>query len=240
MKEFISNDKLIKMQNQEKIFSNTSVTNNESFDEDGYLIIKNIWDPNELKRPVPSHRGLVNYYGKNIEDFDYLPEESQVIGSLSTYWYPLYREIHSQIRKKIEKIIGCELYNTYYYDRFYFVNQGLDYHLDRPACEISLTFHISSNTTEPWPIGIKTPYNEDKYVNLNPGDGMLYKGCERPHWRYPLKSKYKKNIKKSNFLSRFKKNKEKDFIDDTYYHQIFFHYVLANGNYVEYAFDRGN
>ena len=201
-----------------------------SFDENGYLIIKNIWDPNDLKRPVPLHRGRVTYYGKNIADFDYTPIEDQVVGSVATYWFPQYREIHSRLRKKIEKIIGCELYNTYYYDRFYF-GQALNYHVDRPACEISLTFHISSNTENPWPIGIKTPYNEDKYVILNEGDGMLYKGCERPHWRYPLELKQPKK----NLFSRFKKSEK----DDTYYHQIFFHYVLADGNYAQYAFDRG-
>ena len=32
---------------------------------------------------------------------------------------------------------------------------------------------------------IKTP-GENRSVILGPGDGMVYKGCERPHWRDPM------------------------------------------------------
>ena len=29
-------------------------------------------------------------------------------------------------------------------------------------------------------------------IKLNDGDAVIYKGCERPHWRDPLKSRYSK------------------------------------------------
>jgi hypothetical protein len=58
-----------------------------------------------------------------------------------------------------------------------------------------------------------------KIFCLDPGDGLLYKGCERPHWRDPLPSRHKGGI-----LGRWKRRN-----DNTYYHQIFFHYVLADG-----------
>ena len=82
----------------------------------------------------------------------------------------------------------------------------LEKHTDRAACEISISIHISSNIKEHWPIFIKTPdvvamnsksskqktFTEIEKkgdvvgVRLNPGDGVLYKGCERPHWRDPM------------------------------------------------------
>ena len=76
------------------------------------------------------------------------PEENQVNGSLASYSHPQYRQIHSGIRRKLESVIGRELYNTYYYDRFYFAGQNLERHADRDACEISVSVHISSNVTE--------------------------------------------------------------------------------------------
>ena len=153
--------------------------------------------------------------------FDHLPEEKQVEGSLSVYNHPQYKSIHSEIRMKLEKIIGCQLYNTYYYDRFYFPGQELKIHTDRPACEISVSIHIGSNIKKTWPIWIKTPYGEFHEIHLNPGDGIIYKGCERPHWRDTMPGKRMFFQKK-----------------DLYYHQVFFHYVLANGIRSHFAFDR--
>lgn len=214
---------------QERTNTGTSWTRNEQFDKDGYLKVENLWDPKELYRPVPEERGQRNYWGKKLDQYNDIGLETQVNGSFATYWHPQYRMIHSQIRKKIETIIGRELYNTYYYDRFYFSGQKLSRHCDRPACEISVSVHISSNIKKPWPLWIKTPdtftdktknvvdvEGENRSVILKPGDGMIYKGCERPHWREELPVKKKKEV---------------------YYHQVFFHYVLADGYRAQCAND---
>jgi uncharacterized LabA/DUF88 family protein len=63
----------------------------------------------------------------------------QVNGSLAVYSHPQYRSIHSGIRMKLEEVIGRKLYNTYYYDRWYFDSQQLKKHIDRDACEISVS-----------------------------------------------------------------------------------------------------
>ena len=227
------------IENHEKLNSGTSRTNNEKFDKNGYLIVKNLWEAEELFRPVPEERGQINYWGKKLDQYNFEPLEQQVEGSLSVYTHPQYRHIHSGVRLKLEKIIGKKLYNTYYYDRFYFAGQSLAIHTDRPACEISVSIHISTNLEDCWPIWVKTPdtYNDDKSevlskgkdcaVCLNPGDGMIYKGCERPHWRDPLVSRHTGDY----FIRKLGD------IDDTYYHQVFFHYVIADGNRVQCAND---
>ena len=46
---------------------------------------------------------------------------------------------------KLEEALGRKLYNTYYYDRFYYPGQALSLHADRDACEISVSIHISTN-----------------------------------------------------------------------------------------------
>ena len=217
---------LEQLNHQERVCTGTAWTRNEQFEKDGYLVVKNLWDPKDLYRDVPLIRGQVNYWGKKLDQYQHFPLENQVEGSIATYTHPQYREIHSGIRLKLENIIGRKLYNTYYYDRFYFAGQELTKHADRDACEISVSVHISSNITECWPFKIKSVSGEERSLCLEPGDGLLYKGCERPHWRDPLKSRHK------GFFSRFKKN------DDTYYHQVFFHYVLADGIRAHCAYDR--
>lgn len=225
---------------EEKKNSNTTKTNNAFFEENGYLIIRNIYDPQKLKCQVPKERGTIEYWGKTTNEKKIYPEERQVPGSLARYSHPEYREIHSEIRTILETELGKKLYNTYFYDRFYFPGQELQKHVDRPACEISITIHIGTDLKgkkADWPIWIKTPdlYADDlkkiittpgaeKSVILNPGDGLVYKGCERPHWRekMPDCGWFKKLIYKTK---------------DPYYHQIFFHYVLQDGQRAHCAFD---
>ena len=211
---------------QEKLNSGTSKTNNIEFDKSGYFVVRNLWDPQELYRPVPAQRGQISYWGKKDDQFTYQPLEQQVEGSLAVYSHPQYRSIQSGIRLKLEKIIGNQLYNTYYYDRYYFPGQALTVHCDRPACEISVTVNISTNLEKCWPVCIKKPSGEIGSVCLSPGDGMIYKGCERPHWRDPMPTEYNKTW--------YGKKVEKEGL---YYHQVFFHYVLANGIRSHFAGD---
>ena len=41
---------------QERRNSGTAWTRNEKFDKDGYLVIKDLWDPEELYHPVPPEK----------------------------------------------------------------------------------------------------------------------------------------------------------------------------------------
>lgn len=221
------------IQASEKANCGTAMTGHPAFDSLGYLPLEALWDPKELICEVPKERGQFNYYGKSPEDFKHQEVEAQVNGSVSRYWYPQYREIHTGIRLKLEKILGCKLYNTYYYDRFYFPGQELKVHTDRDACEISVTIHVGTNLTgtdSEWPICVKSVDGTGAALSLEPGDAMLYKGCERPHWREPMP----KPRRRLRDRLLFKKEPE------YYYHQIFFHYVLANGQRAHCAGDAAN
>ena len=224
--------------NQERRNSGTAWTRNDKFEKDGYLIVKNLWDAEDLYHPLPDIKGQLNYWSKDPTKFNHSEVEHQVEGSLARYWHPQYRKAHSGIRQKLEKIIGRTLYNTYYYDRYYFPGQELTKHADRDACEISVSIHISTNLPDKlkdWAFKIKTPdtYTDDKKTDvlvpgeersaiLNPGDGLLYKGCERPHWRDAMPTP----------------EKVEDAPKEYYYHQIFFHYVLQDGQRAQCAWDR--
>ena len=215
----------------EKAFSGTSWTNNEEFEKNGYFVVEKLINPETLHIPPPLDRGKYYFHG-SVDKFDYTPVEDQVEGSLARYNYPPYKEIHYDVKKVVEKMIGRKLYPTYYYDRFYFRGQELKPHTDRGACEISVTYHVSTNLKKPWPFWIKTPdtyadkkktsilvQGEEKSITLEAGDAIIYKGCERPHWR---------DLMPKEIFNR-----------NQYYHQMFFHYVLQDGERAHYAFDQG-
>ena len=211
--------------NHELENSGTSWTKNEFFDANGYLIIKKICDPKLLHCPVPTDRGLFKWWGMREEQFISL-DDQQVEDSVERYWYPQYKDIHINIKDIVETAIGRGLYETYYYDRFYFPGQELKKHVDRPACEISVTVHIDTNIKENWPIWVKNVNGENVPVVLEAGDAMIYKGCERPHWREPM----------PGLLESIRDGLDKHSL---YYHQIFFHYVLQDGVRAHYAWDKG-
>jgi hypothetical protein len=206
----------------------------KELEKNGYIFLpKLIEDPENLFCPPP-----VDQDGKRItgqltflrkDKVKYSPEESQVKGSLARYSSPEYKELHFLVRKIIERKLSIDLLPTYFYDRFYFVGQELPIHTDRPACEISVTLQISTNSTKPWPIWFQKPNGDEGYVVMENGDAAVYMGCERPHWREPLKSKYNRV---QNLWRTFRKQE-----DDTYHHQIFLHYVNAQGPFVHYAND---
>ena len=223
---------------QERKNTGTSWTNHYSFEKNGYFVIKNLYDPKKLYHELPKERGTLKWFGKKLSNYKNFGVEQQVEGSLSRYLHPQYSKIHSEVRLILEKFIGRKLYNTYYYDRFYFPGQELTRHLDRPACEISVSVHISSNIKQDWAFYIKTPdgykdstkkevlyYGKEESIILKPGDGVVYKGCERPHWRNRMPGFLDTKLCKSK-------------LDELYYHQIFFHYVLQDGYRTNFAYDR--
>jgi len=215
----------------ERLYSNTSMTGHKKFDDSGYLVLKNVINAENFYSEIPTVKGQYTY-ADSTEHYMHKETEKQVPGSIARYHYPPYKKYVYVIKKVIEESIGRKLYETYFYDRFYNPGQELKIHTDRPACEISMSIHIGTNLDEPWPFWIKTPdvYDDplkktkiirkgkNKKIVLKPGDGLIYKGCERPHWREVLHG---------------------DPLDNNlYYHQIFFHYVLKDGIRAHHAFDR--
>lgn len=106
----------------------------------------------------------------------------------------------------IQNITGKRLFPTYTFTRFYYKDNILHPHKDRPSCEYSMTLCIEADP-EPWGIWV-----EGTEVLLNPGDVVVYKGCDALHWRDPYKGN--RNI------------------------QMFLHYVDADGRNSEFRFDR--
>ena len=77
----------------------------------------------------------------------------------------------------VEKESNLKLFPTYAYWRYYVFGGMLNKHIDRPACEISVTACIKKHDN--WPIIVEG----NKSFELEEGDAILYAGCDQKHWR---------------------------------------------------------
>ena len=112
--------------------------------------------------------------------------------------------------KHVGDLVEEQVLPTYSFCIIYGPESQLIRHLDRPACEISLTVHLGGDTK--WPIFIKKPSGEEVPFNLNPGDAVVYLGCTAEHWRKKFTGQY--------------------------YSQVFLHYVRSNGPNAWAYFDK--
>jgi len=104
----------------------------------------------------------------------------------------------------MEKETKLKLKPIYSYNRIYIGGAELKKHTDRDACEISASITLKyfyKDKNYKWPLCMG-----DTPVIINSGDGVIYKGCEIPHWRPVF-------------------NQPKEY----WHHQLFIHYVDVNG-----------
>lgn len=126
----------------------------------------------------------------------------QVPGTYSHYGDGVMDTLLLKVLPVLEQHSGLQLVPTYSYARIYEHGNELVRHKDRESCEISATLNLGG---DPWPIFIdptgsdnvidlkkgliKEDAPEGVKVELNPGDLLLYAGCELEHWREPFEGK---------------------------------------------------
>ena len=128
--------------------------------------------------------------------------DQQVPNTYSHYADPVMETLLMKVLPVMKEETGLELVPTYSYARLYKKGDILKRHKDRPSCEISTTLNLGGDN---WPIFIDPTGSDnviDEYknihkpgapkgvkVDLNPGDMLIYSGCELEHWREPFKGK---------------------------------------------------
>tara|TARA_B100002019_G_C21259189_1_gene595683 strand:- start:505 stop:1062 length:558 start_codon:yes stop_codon:yes gene_type:complete len=166
-----------------------------------YKVIKNFFTEEELSI-------LQKYCYIKLDDFKDHIIERQPNSAFSPAWYgdPLMRSLLDKKLSKVEIESKLKLFPTFTYWRYYVLGGTLPKHKDRPACEVSVTACIKKYDN--WPIVI-----ENKKIELEEGDGLLYAGCSQKHWR--------PGIYEGEGMA-----------------QVFFHYVDQNGPFKKYAYDQ--
>jgi hypothetical protein len=170
------------------------------FNTNGYVVIRNIVDVNiatlmyayVIEQAQRSNFKYINDYLKYDAEWDGTWSDGQVPGSFSKYGDPLFDILLNQLSVQLSQMSGRNLEPTYSYFRLYKNGDVLARHRDRPSCEISATLCLGHNITNVdknkyldynWPMWVQSKDGQELPVGLNPGDLILYKGCEIDHWR---------------------------------------------------------
>lgn len=184
---------------------NTTV---QEFSEKKYVVVKNA-----VSKDIVN---LVSQYALLDEQNDLTLEQGsqpQIHNSHSKYADTLMESLLLQMQPFMESTTGLKLHPTYSYYRVYKPGAILEKHKDRPSCEISttITFHYNYMGEDyEYPIFV-----EGSKCLMEPGDLVVYRGCDVEHWREEFKAP-----------------------NGSYHVQVFLHYVDANGPYAEFKFDK--
>lgn len=180
-----------------------------SLKENGFLIVRNFYDVKNHTEKISDLFEYIKEVSKKEATFD---QQSPYAPSL--YNQTEFNKVQIKLMSKIEKETNLKLYPTYNYSRIYNKKSILEPHIDRPACEISITMNVGYEGDYNWPIWIKDNHGKNHEVFLEPGDALIYKGCENYHWREPADDRVKCQL------------------------QVFLHYVDQDGPYSDAIFDK--
>ena len=179
----------------------------EQLEKNNYILVKDFISP---------EKAAELYSGFNQYIYDY-PElftrDEQCPESLAIYDYRPFLELLVEKSAFMTELLNEPMLPTYCYSRLYKNGEVLAKHVDREACEISVTLHLGNDGT-PWPIYFTKPNGEVITVELKPGQGVVYLGCISEHWRDKYEGKR--------------------------YGQVFLHYVRSRGPNWTYYFDKAN
>ena len=182
-----------------------------TFEEHGYMHIKNVLskDVCDIATQYALFERMNDVSGKYKD-----PAKGDVPYTHSVGYDCLMESILLFLKPTVEKYSGLKLIPTRSYYRIYKPNDVLNFHYDRPMCEISMTVtlgykYYDVDKSYKWPIFI-----DNIPLTAEPGDAILYKGCEKKHGRKSL-----------------------EVGKNSYHVQLFLHYVVENGPYAEYKFD---
>jgi hypothetical protein len=181
------------------------MANSKTFEQKKFCIVKNAISE-EL-------RDYVTQYALFDEMQNSIIGDEQVPNAHSKYADPAMETMLLHLLPIMKENTGLDLIPTYSYYRVYRNGDDLKKHQDRPSCEISCTlcFNFDYDSKKyKWPI-----YMDGNSVLQDPGDLVIYRGCDLVHWRDSL-----------------------DYPEETWQVQGFFHYIDANGPYAaEHKFD---
>jgi hypothetical protein len=173
-----------------------------SFERDGYTVARSVFDQPGLE--------IYSTYALMLQANNFFATREGRQGFYDRYADPLMESILLHLQPALEQATGLNLLPTYSYIRIYETGAVLAKHTDRHACEISASLTIGYDAPELWPLWLESN-GQPRAISLEPGDMLLYKGRDLPHWR-------------EQFTGR-------------HWIQAFFHYVDAEGALASYKFD---
>ncbi|MEM6477059.1 MAG: hypothetical protein AAF687_12915 [Pseudomonadota bacterium] len=178
----------------------------QEFWDRGYLIIEGLLDQGQLD--------LISAAMNKAEQDDVLRECTvDGIDAAMDQYSPYAGEfLLRHCRERIERHLGRELLDGFAYWRIYQSGGTLLKHIDRAACEISVSLTVEADPEAPaWPLMVVDLQGNERAIELPPGTGIVYQGHKIQHWREPFAGQSQK--------------------------QLLMSYVLKDGEFADYAFD---
>ena len=180
-----------------------------SFEKNKYTVLKNVISKEVaditysyfLNKRKVARTMFDEKYISPLTEYWGVWNDQQIPETYSHYADVLMETLLEKVKPKMEKHTGLKLIPTYSYARIYKNGDVLHRHKDRYSCEISTTLNLGG---DPWPIYLSPDENvgipDNKKittaskskgikVDLNPGDMLIYSGCELEHWREEFKGK---------------------------------------------------
>ncbi len=176
------------------------------FTQDGFFVLRNM-----VAEPPLSF--LYNYVLKTALLGKLKSGDSLVPNTPCCNSDPFMDSLLDKLLPFVEAATGRKLFPTYSYFRVYKRGDVLKPHSDRAACEFSLSLSLGYQGTQSWPIYVESN-GATHSILIEPGDALLYKGIEIPHWRESFTGDHSA--------------------------QVFLHYVDQNGSFRDLKFDGKN
>ena len=191
------------------IEKNNEKHNADFFKENSYLLLKNVIEPDIclfFYQYVKFEAQRLNFLELNNANRELTEIEKKIFGKyddeqapgcFSKYGDLTFDTLMVLLQEKVSKNVGLKLQSNYSYHRLYTIDSDLKPHKDRPSCEISTTLCLGFDRSNisydehpqwNWPMFVKDKNNNDISLGMNPGDMIVYRGCDVEHWREPLKA----------------------------------------------------
>ena len=145
-----------------------------------FLMKKQVYDTSLKERYISPYETLLGYYEDTNE---------QIPNTYCSYSDIAMETLMLKCQTIMEKTTALKLQPSYTYARIYKKGDVLTRHKDRFSCEISTTMNLGGDH---WNIYIEPSGKEGMKgikIQLNPGDMLVYRGCELEHWRNKFKGK---------------------------------------------------
>ena len=151
----------------------------QQFKEKGYAVIEGFVPPGVAAL-------IANYARIRVANKDMdIMDDGFVDFALTNYGDYITESMLVQVIGLIEKVTDKELAPTYSYLRYYRDKDKLPVHVERYSCQYGVTLccGYDYNKDVMWPIHIKGKDGKKKTVDQQPGDALVYLGCDLEHWR---------------------------------------------------------
>ena len=157
-----------------------------------FLMQKQVYDTCRATRYLSPFETIIGYYERKNE---------QIPNTYAQYANMAMETLMLKCQPIMEKTTKLKLDPNYTYARIYKKGDELKRHKDRFSCEISTTMNLGGDK---WPIYLSPNENvgvadgkkitnaskaKGVKVDLEPGDMLVYSGCDLEHWREKFKGK---------------------------------------------------